>query len=69
MLCLLTGHTYELVPGAGQFKGQTYLVCKDCGRTEPVSANEVRADASVGREFSGLRGNVADAPGAATSKP
>lgn len=49
--CVLFGHNWLTMKGAGQYRGAEFLVCQDCGRTEPVTTQEAaQAEERVSRE-------------------
>ena len=35
--CVLFGHKWTLMRGAGQFKDAEFLVCEACGKTIPIT--------------------------------
>lgn len=35
--CVLFGHNWQTMNGAGQYRGAEFLVCQDCGKTEPLT--------------------------------
>ena len=40
--CILFGHRFTLMRGAGQFKDAEFLVCEACGKTIPVTEDQTR---------------------------
>lgn len=40
MRCILHGHNFQPFAGSGAYAGQTFMVCVECGKTRPMTAEE-----------------------------
>lgn len=40
MRCILFGHSMRTYGGAGEYAGQQYLVCTECGKTEKADSRD-----------------------------
>lgn len=58
-MCVLVGHDWQLMRGAGQFKDAEFLVCQACGKTEPVTTErQAHAVGLVNEPASVLPGHI-----------